>query len=211
MDNQKPDNQVITWLFNPFYYLAGGKALIIGLFVMLITGLIAWLSSSHFDGVLDFHFGSNPVPIWLHLVEIFTNWLSLGFVLLIVAKVISKTKYRIVDIFGTQALARFPGLIMALIALLPGYQGLIEKLMTVTPMNVLPIITENIRALIILIGIVLVVLVMLMWMIILMYRGFAVSCNVTGGKAIIGFIIALFIAEVISKIVIIAIGHRYYL
>jgi len=51
-------------------------------------------------------------------------------------------------------------------------------------------------------------LLMLIWMIALMYRAYAVSCNVKGAKAIITFIVGLVIAEVLSKLAIIAIGCR---
>jgi hypothetical protein len=43
---------------------------------------------------------------------------------------------------------------------------------------------------------------MVIWMVILMYRGFAVSCNVSGGKAIGVFIIAVLLGEAISKMAI---------
>jgi hypothetical protein len=36
-------------------------------------------------------------------------------------------------------------------------------------------------------------------MVVLMYRGFAVSCNVSGGKAIGAFVVALILAEILSK------------
>ncbi len=41
------------WLFNPFKYIAGAKALLIGLALMLATAVIASFSLTHFDGVID--------------------------------------------------------------------------------------------------------------------------------------------------------------
>ena len=201
MEKQEPKNKVITWLFNPFHYLAGGKALFIGLVIIAISGAIAYFSNSHFDGVLDFHTG-RQAPIWFIVAEGFIDWLSLALVLLIAGIIISRTRFRVVDIFGTQSLARFPMFFSALIALLPGYSSLINKLIA-NPMNAPAIIFENIGALIILMIVGLVILIMLIWMIVLMYRAFAVSFNVTGWKAVVSFIIGLIIAEVISKVVII--------
>jgi uncharacterized membrane protein len=50
---------------------------------------------------------------------------------------------------------------------------------------------------------VLVILAVICWMVALMYRSYSTSCNIKGGKAIGTFIGGLFIAEIISKIVII--------
>ena len=45
----------------------------------------------------------------------------------------------------------------------------------------------------------LVAILMIVWMVVLMYRAYSLSCNVSGGKAIGVFIAALILAEAISK------------
>ena len=45
---------------------------------------------------------------------------------------------------------------------------------------------------------------MIIWMVALMYKAYAVSCNVKGAKAIGTFIASLILAKVVSKIVVIA-------
>jgi hypothetical protein len=207
MEMQKPKNKVITWLFNPFHYLAGGKSLLIGLILIAISGVIAYFSNSHFDGVLDFHTGMK-MPIWFMVLEGFIDWIILAVTLLITGMIISRTRFRVIDVFGTQALARFPTVFVAIAALLPGYNSLIMKI-AANPMNAVSIIFENIGPLIILLIVLFVILVMVIWMIALMYRAFAVSCNISGWKAIVGFIIALLIAEIISKLIIIGIVILY--
>ena len=47
-------------------------------------------------------------------------------------------------------------------------------------------------------------LLMIVWMVALMYRAFAVSCNVSGGKSIGVFIAALVVGEAVSKVLMIA-------
>ena len=49
---------------------------------------------------------------------------------------------------------------------------------------------------------VIVIILMAVWMVALMYRAYAVSCNIKGAKAIITFIVSLIGAEVLSKAVI---------
>jgi hypothetical protein len=209
MEIQKPKNKIFTWLFNPFYYLAGGKAFVIGLVIMFISGIIAYFSRSHFDGVLDFHIGAST-PIWFNLVEVIVDWVSLVIPLIVTGLIISKTRFRVIDVFGTQALARYPAIFMTVTAFVPGYQELIAKLMVVTPIDAAKIISENIGGLVILMAISIIIMIFAVWMIALMYRAFAVSCNVSGWKAIVGFIIAILIGEVISKIVIYGIWYCYH-
>jgi len=57
-----------TWLFNPFHYVAGWTALLVGLALVLAASFIGSLSNSHFDGVLDFHTGM-PAPLWVFMCE----------------------------------------------------------------------------------------------------------------------------------------------
>ncbi len=62
-----------TWLFNPFYYIAGGKALVFGIIIILATGIIGFFSNSHFDVVLDFLTG-HIAPFWFFLSEGLIGW-----------------------------------------------------------------------------------------------------------------------------------------
>ncbi len=89
-----------TWLFNPFHYVAGGKALAIGVALILAAGLLGSLSNSHFDGVLDFHTGA-AAPLWMFICEGSIDWLVLSSVLLLCGKVICRTRGCVLDVFGT--------------------------------------------------------------------------------------------------------------
>jgi len=54
-------------------------------------------------------------------------------------------------------------------------------------------------------------ILMIIWMVALMYRAYAVSCNVSGGKAAGVFITALILGEVVSKIILISTSTLYML
>jgi len=197
-----PKTGVSMWLFNPFHFVAGGMALAVGIVVILIAGLIGFFSNTHFDGVLDFHTGRSA-PMWLVLSEGVVDWLTMGILLLVGGLLVSKSRIRPIDVFGTQALARFPTIVTALFTWLPGYQRgtayLVAKTMGSTP-AVEPVPADlAVFALTALMGI-----LMLIWMVWLMYRGFTVACNVSGGKAVAVFIPALILGEVISKLAIFA-------
>ena len=45
-------------------------------------------------------------------------------------------------------------------------------------------------------------LAVVVWVVVLMYRGYAVSCDLRGSRAILSFIAAVVAAEIVSKVVI---------
>jgi len=196
----KPKNRLSQWLFNPFQFIAGFKALLIGLAIITIAGFVGSLSNTHFDGVLDTHTGQQA-PLWFFLAEGLIDWLSLAVPLFIFALFISRSSLRIIDVFGTQALARWPALLTALAMYPPANQRITEYFMTqltrtATETTISPVdVTTFIIAMI-------VTLLVIIWMIALMYRSYSVSCNVKGPKAVGTFIAALIIGEILSKVLI---------
>jgi hypothetical protein len=188
------------WLCNPFHFLAGGQALAIGIGIVLVASFNGSVSRSHFDGVFDFHTGL-PAPVWIFFVEGLIDWLCMAALLWLAGLLISKSRVRAVDVFGTQAFARFPTLGTAAAALLPGYQREAARL-AVMDMTMIPLDVAAFAV------VALVTILMLIWMVVLMYRAFAVSCNVDGAKAIIAFVVAGFLAEVASKFFLIGIIGR---
>jgi len=188
------------WLFNPFYYIAGGKALLVGVGFILATGFIAYQANCRFDGVLDFHLGATAqVPLGVSLSEGLISWLIMGVLLLAGGKIISSSRVRVLDVVGTQALARAPYLLTALFSLLPGVsrfaqqissgQAALQAHLKAFPLDALSFGVN-----------LLVAISMTIWMVALMYRAYAVSCNVSGGKAVGVFIAAVILGEVISKV-----------
>ena len=210
--NEESKKGIGTWLFNPFHFIGGEKALLWGLGIILVTSLIGSFAKAHCDGVLDFHMGA-PAPTWFFFVEGLVSWLSLALVLIPVGMILSSSKVRVVDVLGGQALARFPMLITVLFSILPGNLRYTVALTREIP-KVLESENPSSMALLMPPGITiidlitfavttLVCLVMLVWMVVLMYRAYATACNVRGAKGILSFIAALIGAEIISKIVII--------
>jgi hypothetical protein len=193
--NRKGKMEIGRWLFNPFYYVAGVKALIIGLNVLVLTGIFACYSNARFDGLLDFHMALPPVPLWINIAEVLFSWLLFSILLLLAGRVISKSRPRCVDVFGTQALARFPYLFVSLAALIPGTRRFAREL--VAGRASLAHFSADMAAFLF---IVVLGLLMLIWMIVLMYRAYSVSCNVSGKAAISTFIVALIGGELISKV-----------
>ncbi len=189
-----PQKPLRTWLFNPFYYVAGVKALAIGLVIIVAASLLGAVSNSHFDGILDFHTGLNA-PVWAFVVEGLIDWLCLSVFLYIAGLILVGFRARAIDLFGTQALARWPSIGMPIIALFPGFQET-TKAIAANPTAISSLPPGQIAVLIV---VTLMTLPFIVWMVALMYRAYAVSCNIKGAKAIVSFIIALILSEIVSK------------
>jgi hypothetical protein len=194
---------LLRWLWNPFEKTAGGPALAIGALVLLATGFVAYPSKTHFDGVLDTHVGL-PAPLLVFVGESIVNWLSLVLVLWIGGILLTrgKSRFRALDLFGTQALARWPFLLIALFCLLPGFQSYSEKLVESAMAGNLSIPMAPAGEMIAFWGGTILMLLVTIWFVALAWKSFRISCDVSGGKAVAAFIVGILVAEVISKIAI---------
>lgn len=178
--NQKSDFWEL--LFNPFVRIAGFHSLVYGLIAIAISAMIGYINAAHFDGVLDFHVGRNA-PIHVFFIQGLMNWLILSFILFVCGITLSKSKIRLIDVFGTQALARWPMLILTSIVFIPFF----NNTSSTSSSGVLQIISYLI----------------IIWMVSLMYNAYKISCNLRGTKLIASFIGGLISAEILSKIIIV--------
>ncbi len=188
-----------NFLFNPFKIIAGGRSLLLGLVIMLLTALIAWASNVHFPDIISLK-TSPDLPLTYLLTQTLANWLVFSTCLFIFALIASPSSIRAIDIFGTQALARFPYLPGALI----GFSGTMDRFgQFILSKTIQPDIQSTISSLDILVAIVLIIfsLLMLIWMITLMYNAFSISANMKGAKAIVGFIVILILSVIVNQII----------
>ena len=178
-----------TWLFNPFHFLAGGPALAWGAACIVLTAWLGGAFDYRYTGVLSFQL-STPTPIWLAITQGLAAWAVPSALLLIAGRLLSRSRVRPIDVFGTQALARAPGLLVALIVVSPPFRDLTNALIAQGASHF------SVAQLTALTAIGTVMVLLLVWIVLLMYRAFAVSCNVAGGWAIGAFIAAIAVGEV---------------
>ena len=174
--NSTTEKKPLTLLFNPFFYVAGGKALGIGLAAILLAGLIGALGNAHFDGVLDTHAGAHA-PLWFFLAEGIIDWLCLAAVLLVLGLVASKTTFRALDVLGTQALSRWPTVLLAFL-MLPSAVGRFGAQLVGLISHPEASRAINIPDAIVFCVVVLATIPITCWMVYLMYKAYSVSCNV---------------------------------
>lgn len=188
------------WLFNPFRFIAGFQALLIGLAIILLSGYIGSLSNTHFDGMLDVHTG-RAAPVWFFLAEGVINWMSLALPLFFFGLIVSRSSFRFVDVLGTQALARWPYLIVSLVMFPDANRRISEYILsqitqaastaTIGPADIVVFVLAMIAT-----------VLMVIWMVELMYKAYSVSCNIKGAGAVVTFIVSLIGAEILSKLII---------
>ncbi|MHC4394389.1 MAG: hypothetical protein ACYS1A_01920 [Planctomycetota bacterium] len=202
-----PEKRLSQWFFNPFRFIAGFRALLLGLAIILLSAFFGWLGTTHFDGVLDFHTGLQA-SLWFFFAEGLINWVSLVIPLFFFGLIVSRFSFRIVDVLGTQALARWPYLITALVMLPDANRRFAEYMMSRFGLGAAVASINYVDMLIFAFAMLLSIL-MAVWMVALMYKAYAVSCNIKGAKTIITFIISLLGAEVLSKFVILQMLSRF--
>jgi hypothetical protein len=195
-------NRLSQWVFNPFRFIAGFKALLLGLAIILISAFVGSFSNTHFDGVIDVH-PSFGAPLWFFFAEGLIDWVCMVIPLFFFGLIVSHSSFRMIDVLGTQALARWPYLITAVVMLPDANQRVIvyimSKLTQTVPAAAISYIDVFVFAFAMLLSI-----FMIIWMVALMYRAYVVSCNIKGAGAIITFIVSLIGAEVLSKFAILS-------
>jgi hypothetical protein len=188
-----------TNIFNPFTRIAGIKAFLAGFTGIILCGILCYLSKAHFDGVIDVHFGATG-SIYLFLAEGLIVLASVVIIFSLTGLILVGTRFRFIDILGTMSLARLPMIIVPLFALiLPPDRVTDYFLYTFLKIgNPVTIGSWDIASFVIMI---IVMFFALIWTITLMYNAFRICMNTKGAKTVIAFIIALILAEALSKIV----------
>lgn len=188
-----------NFLFNPFRFIAGGKALILGGIIMVLTALVGWFSHTHFPDIISLKSNSD-YPFSYLLFQTFVNWFLFSSLIYGYSKAVSKSSVRALDIFGTQALARFPYLPGAFI----GFSGSMERFTKyILSKTMQPDLDISITQTDIGIAVLIMVLslLLLIWLFVLMYNAFSLSSNLKGSKAVIGFIVCLVISVIASQFI----------
>jgi hypothetical protein len=189
------------WLFNPFEFIAGSKSLLYGIAILMATAFLGWAGNIYYDGVIDIHAGGKS-PLVYHLLEIIVVWLVVSVLMFIAGLIVSKSKIRLIDVFGTMALARWPLLIVSIFGLLVPMEVIASKVSASILYNTLQVgeaVDVATWEFIVFSIFTLLSLLVVVWIVALMWNAFKVSCNVKGPVAIFSFILVLIISELVSK------------
>lgn len=194
------NSTLYEWLFTPFKFIAGNKALIIGIVVLVLLSILGYLGNVHFTGVIGFSIAdiNYSSPYLVHAVYQISAWLSMVVVFYITARIVSKSAVRLVDIAGTMAISQAPFLLIALFGLIPAVHLSIGNPEAVNLPEIIQILKDNI----VMISIISIISILVMvWSIILKYNAYSVSANIKGISGGISFTIAIIFSEILSRLI----------
>jgi hypothetical protein len=170
-----------TKLFNPFVYVAGLKALLLGLASILIAASISIFSGVHFDGAMDAHVGLSS-GFRVYLLENVIDWAVTVIIFYLLGLAVSSSSIRFIDILGTFALARYPSILSSLLGFFP-----FTKFYFANPSSVL------------LMAMAFIMLLATTWTVVLIFNAYKISCNIKGVGLICTFVIGVMASEILSK------------
>jgi len=186
-------------LLNPFTRIAGLKALLFGIIGMLVAGYISFYSKIFYDGVLNIHSGLDA-PLSIHVFWPFANVLFLGIWFTIFGKMLSQSRIRIIDIFGTQAFAFLPLVPASLMGFSKSMDRIGEILMKVDP-RIFIIDMFQMQDIIFAVFMVIITIPLTVWSAIWIYNGFKESANLPHKKVIPVYIAAIILGMILPKII----------
>jgi len=168
--------------YNPFNQVAGFKSLILGLIGLLIVTYLAFITGTHFNGLLNIDFAKDS-DYWVFITESFSNWILISAFFYISGLVLSKSKLRVIDILGTTLLSRIPLIIAPVIRIIPFFQSFMVLSWQMYFVYGFYLIS-------------------LVWTIILLFNAFKISCNLKNERLIISFTICVILSEICTKLII---------
>ncbi len=193
-----------NWYYNPFVYIAGMKAFLIGLLVFALATFLGALNGTNFDGAFDVHL-AKELPFSYYFIASFLSWIIPALFLYIGGIILSRSSIRFIDVLGTTGMARSPLLIMALIGFMP-IASVLKNLNPMNP-NLLGELMPHLPWLFIY-GILSVTSII--WVIALLVNAYKVSCNLKGPKMVVSFILILIISEIVIKLLLALILQNIY-
>jgi hypothetical protein len=197
------NNSIIRFLLNPFERIAGFQALSWGILGLLVSTALAYPTGYHYHGLLHYGPASNPAW-WCFAAEHLIVWIVPALLFYIGGIVLSRSKIRILDVFGTVLFAQIPLLFTNLISFLPIY----KQMSTIdTSASLQDQITQANNLILqpgfwLGIWFSLVLVVFVIWMGYWLLKALAVSCNLKGKNLVILFCIGLFGGDFICRLII---------
>lgn len=194
-------NETLTsWLFTPFKFIAGSKALFIGIGVLVLLSVLGYLGNVHFGGIIgpSIAASSSHSPYIVHAVYQLSAWASMTLIFYIIARIVSKTSVRLIDIAGTMAVSQAPFILVALLGLFPEVHLHIGDPNTANIHEIMQVVKDNIVTITI---VSIISILVMIWSMILKYNAYSVSANVKGLIGGFSFTIGIIICEILSRLI----------
>ena len=186
-------------IVNPFETFSEKQLLFTGLVATVFGIFIGFVFNARFDGVVDLHFSESVT--WQEVaLDNLINIVVLSIVLFVAGKTINP-KTRIIDILNSSLISRIPFYILPFFNVNQiMFHSSNEMMESIQNGQFSEITSTN---LILTLVFSLVAILLLICFVILLWNGFKIATNAKGNKAIILFVVSLFVAEIVSKYLII--------
>ena len=184
-------------LLNPFQKIAGGKALVIGMMILVAMSYIGVMAKVYFLGPLTAINHSilakqtMDIGFLLLAYQNIVCWLVLSALFVIAAKILQKKQLRIIDFLGTVSLARFP---LLLVTIITSITRMVNPAIVDIDMSKGIPLHSSIGAYIF--GVV--AMILLVWQIITYFYAMKESSGLVGKKLWLGYIIPIIAGEFIA-------------
>ena len=178
-------------LYNPFEWVAGWKAFLIGIVIVLLSVIIADYGNQYYQGAMNIRLVPEANLVY-GLLSQGVALLCMVMLFYISGRIFSRG-VRFQDVLGTTTLARYPYIIPAFF----GYFFDFDKLNDITMSALSGNISEIGGELSLLVVTGFVMLIVLVWYIALLWNAFRISTDIKGGKGIVIFIIALVMTDLL--------------
>ncbi|MDT0293328.1 hypothetical protein ACFQ3R_08300 [Mesonia ostreae] len=185
-------------LYNPFERYQERTLILVGSLALVAGAVLAFFFKARFDGVLDLHFASQ-IELWQAFADQGVNVACLLISLGAVAFYMNK-RTRIIDMLAVCLFARLPYYLLSVFNV-NGLMVRISEEILKDPMALAKgdIAIANLFLLLVFSGFSLLAIV---WQLALLYNGTKVASNAKGTTYTILFVIAIIVAEILSKLLI---------
>lgn len=190
------EKEMVERCVNPFIWIAGSPALLWGAVGLVVSTLLGWLSGYHYHGLL--HFGPAPNPAWwCYLAERIIVWLVPAVLFYVGGLAFSRSRIRVIDVFGTVLFAQIPLTVMSFIYILPPMKVLLHLDPTMSPQEMLEQ-PGLILAMILSLFILPFLIAALVWM----FNALKVSCNLKGWRLWTVGLVGIIGGDVVCRLII---------
>lgn len=187
---------MLKYLKSPFEYIAGVRSLVIGTIIISFTGVMAYSTNVHQNGLLNVKFIGFDTAPYIFFLEGFINALVVSFVLYLLGIIFSKSKIRFIDLLGTQSVSRIGILLLVILTkIIPINYEALSKMKDANRIS-MPSGDEMTN----LILLAILSIPIIIYTVVLMYKSFSISCNIKGGRGITLFIIGFIISEICLQV-----------
>lgn len=194
--NRPQNNTRPSFFTNPFYTIAGGKALTWGLLGMAVATIVSMTAHLHYHGLM--HYGSAPNDAWwCYVAEHLVVWLVPSSIFYLSGLLLSPSRIRLIDVFGTTAFAQIPFAVMSLFYL----PRQVQTFLALTPEQLIGEMTQNSSWLPVmgwLVPSILFLALVLCWLVVALKT----SCNLRGWRLLLGYIAGVIGGDIVCRYII---------